>query len=361
MRPPTHPRAGRTACRPRTFGDVPRRALREKVTDVEVAYGQVTVTVDARGARRRRPVLQGGREAGLTSGSSTARSTSPRRASPSSSALLHGAPPPHPPARGRPGGATSRPADDHRRSTAGRTGHERETYDMFGIEFEGHPGLLPRILTVENFEGWPLRKEFLLMTREAKPWPGARNRPRRPTRAPAAGRARRRPPATPRSPRGQGRRRQGQGRAGQGQGRRGPQAQGGRARRGRAGARRGRGRRWTGRGPAGRGRARRRPGRRRRRRAGRHPRRDDPRGCCRGRGQRHREGRRRRSGRRRHRRRGPGDAPGAEQPVDDPEHEAKLGEGGAPAPSGTPASSSRVGTPAPRSSPAASRPPRPPA
>jgi NADH:ubiquinone oxidoreductase subunit C len=50
--------------------------------------------------------------------------------------------------------------------------HERETYDMFGITFEGHPNLLPRILTVENFEGWPLRKEFLLMTREAKPWPG---------------------------------------------------------------------------------------------------------------------------------------------------------------------------------------------
>ena len=52
--------------------------------------------------------------------------------------------------------------------------HEREAYDMFGIEFTGHPGLLPRILTVENFEGFPLRKEFLLTTREAKPWPGAK-------------------------------------------------------------------------------------------------------------------------------------------------------------------------------------------
>lgn len=51
---------------------------------------------------------------------------------------------------------------------------ERETYDMFGIEFEGHPSLLPRILTVENFEGWPLRKDFPLATREAKPWPGAK-------------------------------------------------------------------------------------------------------------------------------------------------------------------------------------------
>ncbi|HWB73086.1 MAG TPA: NADH-quinone oxidoreductase subunit C, partial [Egibacteraceae bacterium] len=52
--------------------------------------------------------------------------------------------------------------------------HEREAYDMFGIEFDGHPGLLPRLLTVENFEGFPLRKDFLLSTREAKPWPGAK-------------------------------------------------------------------------------------------------------------------------------------------------------------------------------------------
>ena len=52
--------------------------------------------------------------------------------------------------------------------------HEREAYDMFGIVFEGHPGLLPRILTVENFEGWNLRKEFLLASREVKPWPGAK-------------------------------------------------------------------------------------------------------------------------------------------------------------------------------------------
>ncbi|MGH8884648.1 MAG: NADH-quinone oxidoreductase subunit C [Egibacteraceae bacterium] len=52
--------------------------------------------------------------------------------------------------------------------------HEREAYDMFGIEFTGHPGLLPRILTVENFEGFPLRKDFLLTSREAKPWPGAK-------------------------------------------------------------------------------------------------------------------------------------------------------------------------------------------
>jgi NADH-quinone oxidoreductase subunit C len=56
----------------------------------------------------------------------------------------------------------------------GANWHEREAYDMFGVEFEGHPGLLPRILTVENFEGFPLRKEFHLSTRDAKPWPGAK-------------------------------------------------------------------------------------------------------------------------------------------------------------------------------------------
>lgn len=54
----------------------------------------------------------------------------------------------------------------------GANWHERETYDMFGVEFEGHPQLTPRILTTEDFEGWPLRKDFLLSTREAKPWPG---------------------------------------------------------------------------------------------------------------------------------------------------------------------------------------------
>ena len=51
---------------------------------------------------------------------------------------------------------------------------ERETFDMFGIEFDGHPGLRPRILTVENFEGWPLRKDFQLTSRNVKPWPGAK-------------------------------------------------------------------------------------------------------------------------------------------------------------------------------------------
>ena len=50
--------------------------------------------------------------------------------------------------------------------------HERETREMFGIRFEGHPKPV-KLLLSEPFEGEPLRKDFPLMTREVKPWPGA--------------------------------------------------------------------------------------------------------------------------------------------------------------------------------------------
>ncbi|MGH8916760.1 MAG: NADH-quinone oxidoreductase subunit C, partial [Actinomycetes bacterium] len=56
----------------------------------------------------------------------------------------------------------------------GANWHERETHEMFGIEFIGHPNLV-RLLLPDDFQGRPLRKDFVLASRAAKPWPGAVN------------------------------------------------------------------------------------------------------------------------------------------------------------------------------------------
>jgi NADH-quinone oxidoreductase subunit C len=54
---------------------------------------------------------------------------------------------------------------------AGADWHERETWEMFGITFAGHPALRHIYLPTE-FEGFPLRKDFPLLARVVKPWPG---------------------------------------------------------------------------------------------------------------------------------------------------------------------------------------------
>lgn len=54
---------------------------------------------------------------------------------------------------------------------AGADWHEREVFEMFGITFDGHPGLR-NIYLPTGFEGHPLRKDYPLLSRLVKPWPG---------------------------------------------------------------------------------------------------------------------------------------------------------------------------------------------
>jgi NADH-quinone oxidoreductase subunit C len=54
---------------------------------------------------------------------------------------------------------------------AGADWHERETWEMYGFVFDGHPALRHLYLPSE-FEGHPLRKDYPLLARVVKPWPG---------------------------------------------------------------------------------------------------------------------------------------------------------------------------------------------
>lgn len=54
---------------------------------------------------------------------------------------------------------------------AGANWHEREAGEMFGITFAGHPDQRNMYLP-SDFEGHPLRKDFPLLARVIKPWPG---------------------------------------------------------------------------------------------------------------------------------------------------------------------------------------------
>ncbi|RMH74965.1 MAG: NADH-quinone oxidoreductase subunit C [Actinomyces sp.] len=53
----------------------------------------------------------------------------------------------------------------------GANWHERECWEMYGITFTGHPDLR-HIYLPSEFEGHPLRKDYPLVARLVKPWPG---------------------------------------------------------------------------------------------------------------------------------------------------------------------------------------------
>ncbi len=84
--------------------------------------------------------------------------------------------------------------------------HERETFEMFGVVFEGFAdgqltpdgaplGLRPLLLP-DGFSGTPLRKSFVLAARASKPWPGAKE-PGESEGAAAPSRRKTRPPGVP--------------------------------------------------------------------------------------------------------------------------------------------------------------------
>ena len=82
---------------------------------------------------------------------------------------------------------------------AGARWHERETAEMFGVAFtdeSGSPLELDGLLLPEGFEGHPLRKDFVLASRVAKPWPGAKE-PGESDHDAAPSRRRTRPPGVP--------------------------------------------------------------------------------------------------------------------------------------------------------------------
>lgn len=58
-----------------------------------------------------------------------------------------------------------------RNTFAGADWHEREAWEMFGIDFTGRDDLR-HIYLPGAFEGNPLRKDFPLLARRVKPWPG---------------------------------------------------------------------------------------------------------------------------------------------------------------------------------------------
>lgn len=79
----------------------------------------------------------------------------------------------------------------------GAAWHERATAEMFGITFDGHA--TTRLLLAPGFSGHPLRKDFVLASRVAKSWPGAKDPGESSEDLSTGGRSRRRlqPPGVP--------------------------------------------------------------------------------------------------------------------------------------------------------------------
>jgi len=72
---------------------------------------------------------------------------------------------------------TDVPKDDARIDSlsevyGGANWFERGAFEMFGIDFVGHPNL-HKLYLPEGFEGNPMRKSFPLLSREIRPWPGS--------------------------------------------------------------------------------------------------------------------------------------------------------------------------------------------
>jgi NADH-quinone oxidoreductase subunit C len=44
---------------------------------------------------------------------------------------------------------------------------EREAFDMFGIQFRGHPNL-KRIYMWDDFEGYPMRKDYVIESHQQR-------------------------------------------------------------------------------------------------------------------------------------------------------------------------------------------------
>ncbi|CAB4944745.1 unannotated protein [freshwater metagenome] len=76
----------------------------------------------------------------------------------------------------------------------GAAWHERETHEMFGIDFIGNDHLEPLLLP-DGFSGTPLRKDFVLASRVVKDWPGAKEPGE--SQEPTTSRRRNLPPGVP--------------------------------------------------------------------------------------------------------------------------------------------------------------------